>query len=624
MQNQSTTLDQITEKLSPIMQQALQAENLTFLALEDALLLAIERSFAEGNVYEKIARSLFRSEAKHVVLIGDKGVGKSAVLRELVRRAAAGRYPFLADKQFLRLDCSAVPLEDGRAVLERIVREVGDWENLILCLDGMGPLLKRSADSVAFLRAVLMRSGLQMIGTLTRWEYQDLLGGDAGLSDLITRIEIDEPSDEEALAILESKREELEREHQVRLDEDVPRRTVALASAYVLRERHPAKALKLLRRACENVSFARTQRGSKDARVRAEDVIEAASELTGVPLETLSGDGGTADYEAALTASVVGQPDAVKTVATELKLIKAGLTEPDRPASVLLFAGMTGVGKTELAKALARLYSATGRLQVYSMGNFTEPHTVSGIIGVPPGYVGHDQGGRLVNELNSDPYAVFLLDEAEKAHPNVWKPFLNLFDEGWIVDQRGIKAHADRAIFILTTNAGDQQIAQMSQQGKNEEEIISRVKQTLSKIRHERSTQPVFAPQFLARLQRILIFRPLDEAAMIGIARIQVEKMQTTWKRKREKTLIVPETLVQHVGQLGHQVNQDAKGQEGGRIIRKLLVDTIECPIQKAVTERAAEYKSCSRIELVIDDCEPMEEATIAEKKMNLVVQFLP
>jgi ATP-dependent Clp protease ATP-binding subunit ClpA len=126
---------------------------------------------------------------------------------------------------------------------------------------------------------------------------------------------------------------------------------------------------------------------------------------------------------------------------------------------VLLFAGMTGVGKTELAKRIAELYSTSKRLTTYAMGNFTEPHSVSGIIGVPPGYVGHEDGGRLINELNADPYSVFLLDEAEKCHPNVWKPFLNLFDEGWIMGHRGVKAHADRAIFILTTNAGDKTIA---------------------------------------------------------------------------------------------------------------------------------------------------------------------
>ena len=167
------------------------------------------------------------------------------------------------------------------------------------------------------------------------------------------------------------------------------------------------------------------------------------------------------------------------------------------------------------------------------MGNYTEPHSVSGIIGVPPGYVGHEHGGRLINELNADPYSVFLLDEAEKAHPNVWKPFLNLFDEGWIEDQRGIRAHADRAIFILTTNAGDQTIAQMARSGRSEDEISEHVKNTLSRVRHERSSQPVFTPQFLARIRRILVFAPLNESAMTGICRKQVQTMQSLWKQHR-------------------------------------------------------------------------------------------
>jgi ATP-dependent Clp protease ATP-binding subunit ClpA len=160
----------------------------------------------------------------------------------------------------------------------------------------------------------------------------------------------------------------------------------------------------------------------------------------------------------------------------------------------------------------------------------------------------------------------------------------------------------------------------MSQQGKSEEEIISRVKQTLSRIRHERSTQPVFAPQFLARLGRILIFRPLDEAAMIGIARIQVERTQTTWKRKREKELIVPEALIQHIGKHGHQRNQDAKGQEGGRIIRKLLVDTVESPIQQAATDRPGEYKACTRIEVAINTHGPMD---VSSEYMEAEVRFI-
>src|SRR5439155_16189949 len=192
-------------------------------------------------------------------------------------------------------------------------------------------------------------------------------------------------------------------------------------------------------------------------------------------------------------------------------------------------------GKTELAKALARFYSSSKLLQTYTMGNFTESHTVSGIVGVPPGYVGHEQGGRLINDLNSDPYCVVLLDEAEKAHPDVWKPFLNLFDEAWIVDQRGVKAFADRAIFILTTNKGDARIARMSQAGEKPEEIVLAVKEELGEAR-AKDGQRVFPSEFLARLQ-VVVFEPLTEQAMAEIARMAVARMSKDWLEKRDKRL---------------------------------------------------------------------------------------
>ncbi len=497
------------------------------------------------------------------------------------------------------MDCKNVGPEDSRACLETILEVARETSSkVVLCLDGFDALLRRpqGGSNKPLIRSAAERPGLHVVGILNKWDYDDLISGDAGMLDQFTKIEVEEPSEDLALEITRHHARLLSQEYKVAIDDDVVKRVMTLSSSFILNECHPAKSIRVLETICEDIRFERQQLNIVREAIEVRDLLQVISDRTGIPKETLSGETKSTDYEAALTASVVGQTEAVEVVATELKLIKAGLTEPDRPASVLLFAGMTGVGKTELAKALARLYSATGRLQVYSMGNFTEPHTVSGIIGVPPGYVGHDQGGRLVNELNADPYSVFLLDEAEKAHPNVWKPFLNLFDEGWLVDQRGVKAHADRAIFILTTNAGDQQIAQMSRQGKSDEEIISRVKQSLSRIRHERSSQPVFAPQFLARISRILIFRPLNEAAMIGIAQLQIEKMKMTWKRKREKNLIVPDTLIQRVGQRGHQLNEDVNGQEGGRIIRKLLIDIVETSIQQAATANPMEYKKATNI----------------------------
>jgi ATP-dependent Clp protease ATP-binding subunit ClpC len=149
------------------------------------------------------------------------------------------------------------------------------------------------------------------------------------------------------------------------------------------------------------------------------------------------------------------------------------------------------------------------------------------------------QGGRLINDLLADPYSVFLLDEAEKCHPNVWKPFLNLFDEGWIIDQRGRKAYGDRAIFILTTNAGDRSISQLQKSDKSPAEIADHVRKTLSRIRHERSSQPVFPPQFLSRIRRIITFRPLSQEAMQGIVQILVERMKTRWQKSRAKSVLI-------------------------------------------------------------------------------------
>jgi ATP-dependent Clp protease ATP-binding subunit ClpA len=254
------------------------------------------------------------------------------------------------------------------------------------------------------------------------------------------------------------------------------------------------------------------------------------------------------------------------------------------------------VGKTELAKRIAELYSSSKRLQVYTMGNFTEPHSVSGIIGVPPGYVGHEEGGRLINELRADPYSVFLLDEAEKCHPNVWKPFLNLFDEGWIVDQRGVKAYADRAIFILTTNAGDKNISQLTRSGKSAAEILEALKQALARVRVERSSQPVFPPQFLSRMKRIIVFNPLDEAAMVGIARCAARRLAERWKLARDKVVTLAPELLQSIGRMAHEMNTRANGQEGGRIVQKLFSDCVEHTIYRKSLDDRDGYERCREI----------------------------
>ena len=601
----------------------LPVENLTSAAREGRLPLFID-TLEVSTVFDQLARALYRTEHAHVLITGQKGVGKTATIREFARRSATGSIPFLRDQTFIWIDCQDVAPEDSRACLEAILSSFAGRQNTVLCLDGLASLLRRplGGTNKSFLRAALNRAGLRVIGVLSRWEYNDLIGNDADLADFFTRIEIEEPREVHALQIISAAASGLSCEFGLKILPEAVERAAMLGSSYILSACQPAKSIRIIRRACENVHYEVAQLAKTREAVNASDVVSVVSHISGIPERTLSGNVESDDFEAMLGDAVLGQDLAVQTVATELRFIKSGLNEPAKPATVMLFAGLTGVGKTELAKRIAEIYSTSKRLQVYTMGNFTEPHSVSGIIGVPAGYVGHEAGGRLINDLISDPYSVFLLDEAEKAHPNVWKPFLNLFDEGWIVDQRGIKAYADRAVFILTTNAGGESIQQMTQTGKSRAEIEERIKAVLSKVRHERSSQPVFSPHFLARLRRIVVFEPLSEAAMIAIATKSIQNVLNTWWQKRQKHIIVSDKLIRHIGRSAFAINFKSGGQEGGRIVRRLIADLVEDPIQRNAAARTTEYQPATTIEVQFESGEETLEETCESLGPKTIVVF--
>lgn len=559
--------------------------------------------FTPPEQLEETIRALYRKTRRHVLITGAKGVGKTTFVHELARVASTGKFPFMQGKRFIWIDCQYVAREDSRACLESVLQFTLGQQNLVLCLDGVASLLKRPGgeDNKQVFKAALARPDLQVVAILSKWEFNDLIGTDAELMEYFTRIEIEEPHGEPLTRIVQAIAAQLEQEFKLKIPAATVQRALTLCSGYILNEQFPAKATRLLRHACEDLDFDRTQRHIDVTEAAPESLVQIVAATTGIPKTTLLGEAEQPDFEAALSSDVFGQDAAVAAVASELRLIRAGLVDPNKPATVLLFAGMTGVGKTELAKRLAELYSSSRRLQTYPMGNFTEPHSVSGIIGVPPGYVGHDQGGRLVNDLNSDPYSVFLLDEGEKAHPNIWVPFLNLFDEGWLIDQRGRKAYADRAIFVLTTNAGADAISQMTSSGQSPQEIEDRVRNTLSRVRHERSSQPVFTPQFLARIRKVIVFRPLDAAAMHGICQKLVGALKEAWLRRRDKVLVIADEVVAAVAERGHQLNQKSNGREGGRIIRKLLSDLVESRIQLLAVQSSESYKNSRTITVAIN-----------------------
>jgi len=576
----------------------LPSEDLTYLAR-----IGFQHEMLHFNSYfETITRALYRRKNNNVLVTGLRGVGKTALVRELARRAANGEIPYLKRKRFLWVDCMEVTPKESMNKFEGILSYTTSRTDLILCLDGLGSLLRAESGSnnKILLRSVLKENRINLIGVMSNQDYDDLLISDHETLEFFTRVNVEEPKEEAAIDIVKNACVKLEQEYKVAIEERAIERTIILSTDYILNECLPTKAIKILQQVCEDIDYEKTQHKGTQTNITTADIIKVIANKSGVPEGTLLGVGDEkADYERDFSQEVIGQESAVTAVATQLQLIKAGLTDPGKPASVMFFSGLTGVGKTELAKTLAKFYSSSKRLQTYTMGNFTDSHTISGIIGVPPGYVGHEQGGRLINDLNSDPYCVFLLDEAEKAHPDIWKPFLHLFDEGWIVDQRSVKAFADRAIFILTSNSGHEIISRMSQANAPMDEIIHEVKRALSKVRNDRTNQPIFPPEFLARINQIIIFKPLDENAMKGICEKFAARMITNWKEKREKKIIIPENLIEYIAKQSHIEDKKSGYEEGGRIVRKMLRELVEAPIQHEATRKEYQYKTCDIIELL-------------------------
>lgn len=549
-----------------------------------------------------LALVLHQSRQHHGLVIGPKGCGKSSLLRLFARETLNRRSGW---QQVISLDAANVGVEDSRAVLETLVAGLPAKGPVVLMIDSLSSLLHRPGGSTnkPLLRSIMARPGLSLFATMDVAEFNEQIASDAAMLDAFETVVAPQFSEEELAAVVKRYCDVLSAARGVQLPEPLICPTLTMTSAFLLSEVEPTRTLRVVELAADRALF---EAPEEDIRVLTlADVAAVVSRRSGIGIETILGQSRRRDFATALESAVVGQPEAVREAAIELELIAAGLNEPNKPATVLMFAGMTGVGKTELAKQIALLYSPSGRLKVYPMGNFTEPHSVSGLIGVPPGYVGHEDGGRLVNDLLADPCSVFLLDEAEKCHPNVWKPFLNLFDEGWIIDQRGRKAYGDRAIFILTTNAGDRSIAQLQKSDKTATEIADHVRKTLSRVRNERSSQPVFPPQFLSRIRRIITFRPLSPEVMRGITDILLNRMQARWTKSRRKTVSVSNPLQEWIAQEGHRLNELSNGEEGGRIIQKLISERIEYEILKAATACPEQYEDCSKIALELTEVRP-------------------
>ena len=547
----------------------------------------------DGEIRRTI-QILSRRQKNNPALIGEPGVGKTAVAEGLAAHMAAGQVPDgLRSKRLLALDLSAMvagtkyrgEFEDK---LRHILQEVRRAGNVILFIDELHTIVgagsaEGAIDAANIIKPALGRGELQVVGATTTDEYRRYIEKDAALERRFQPVTVAEPSPEAARAILLGLRDRYEAHHRLRITDGAVDAAVALSVRYLGDRRLPDKAIDLMDEACARVRMeklaappelqaleeraertcrekeaairdqdfekaamlrdaegdfrreleqgrARWQSGRNTGPVTAEDVAAVAAQWTGIPVTTLTREESRRllELEGELHRRVVGQDDAVRAVARAVRRGRVGLKEEGRPTGSFLFLGPTGVGKTELCRALAEALFGSGEaLLRFDMSEYMEKHAVSRLIGSPPGYVGHEEGGQLTGQVRRRPYCVVLFDEIEKAHPDIWGILLQILEEGSLTDALGRKADFKNAIVVLTSNVGAQKItAKGGRLGFSAGEAADGRTRSPAELKAEVTGElkKVFRPELLNRLDEIIVFSQLGREETRAIARRLLEQ----------------------------------------------------------------------------------------------------
>ncbi len=497
----------------------------------------------------QLVRTLSRKTKNNPILIGEAGVGKTAIVEGLALRIAEGKLTAsLRDKRIIELSlASVVAGTKYRGEFEErvvgIINESKESPDIILFLDELHTLLGAGAaegalDASNILKPALARGEIRCIGATTLDEYRKHVEKDPALERRFQPVMVDEPSVEETLEILKKLKERYENHHQVKITDSALEAAVRLSVKYIADRRLPDKALDALDEACSGVRIPFLSiYGQKEAEmpktgeVTAENVAEVVSRWTGIPVRQLTIEERERLLHMAdiIRQRIIGQDEAVKKVAEVVKMARAGFKDPKRPTAVFLFLGPTGVGKTELAKATAEfLFGSENEMIRLDMSEYMEKFNVSKLIGAPAGYVGHEEEGYFTNRLRRKPYSVVLLDEIEKAHPEVLDIFLQVFDEGRLTDAKGRTIDANNAIFIMTSNIGTDLYTRghMGFKRSTDKEVQDEKKHIITDLRNS------FRPEFLNRLDDIIVFRALEAE---DISRIALNLIAALQKRLEER-----------------------------------------------------------------------------------------
>ncbi len=495
----------------------------------------------------QLMQTLMLKDRNNPILIGDSGVGKTTIVAGLAQRIVEGKVPpELRGKRVIELSASSLVAGtkyrgEFEERLLKVLEEAENSGNIILFIDemhlliGTGRAADGSIDAAGILKPALAGGRLRCIGATTPQEYR-LIEKDAAMERRLRPIMIEEPTSEDALVILKGMRELYEQHHHATITDDALQAAVNLSVQYLPNLRLPDKACSVLDEACSQARVFSIENETQEQddldEIGASPVITSAmiaeviSARTGIPVRAPGREerDRLLSLESRLTSRVIGQDEAVKRVAQAIQVARAGLKPRNRPSGVFMFLGPTGVGKTELARALAaEVFGSDEHLIRVDMSEYMEKHAVSRMIGAPPGYVGYDQEGQLTGKLRRRPHCVVLLDEIEKAHPEVFDLFLQVFDAGRLTDAQGHTVDAQHAIWIMTSNVGTDTLGRSMPSG-----FRASIKETAEEMQRDRLLERLretFRPEFLNRIDDIVIFHPLDQVQTRAITQLQISEL---------------------------------------------------------------------------------------------------
>jgi len=646
------------------------ATDLTALAEEGKLDPVIGRE----KEIERVIQILARRTKNNPALIGEPGVGKTAIVEGLAQRIVEGNVPApLLGKRVLRLDVgSLVAGTMYRGQFEERLKRVIDElkaSDAILFIDEMHMLVGAGAagsavDAANIFKPALARGEIQVIGATTLDEYRKYIESDAALERRFQPVYVDEPTEEEAVAILKGIRSAYEEHHHLTISDEAVEAAVKLSSRYVTDRYLPDKAIDLIDEAASRVRMYKSPAAQKSKelvdqlrKVRAEyalalennrqeevqrlqyeeqelqqqlealrtgwdrssspvvtadDIAEVVSMWTGIPVSQISESESERllKMEEELQKVIVGQEEAIRAIAKAVRRARAGLKDPRRPIGSFIFLGPTGVGKTELSKALARfLFGSEDALIQIDMSEFMERHTVSRLVGAPPGYVGYEEAGQLTEAVRRRPYSIIVFDEIEKAHPEVHNMLLQILEEGHLTDAKGQKVDFRNTIIIMTSNVGADMIKRQGGLGfalKRDQETEERLQYKEMRKKLLDALKRVFRPEFLNRVDAVIVFHALSPEHIRRIVNLELAKVQARLTEHEMGLEATPEA-VQELARLGYDPEM------GARPLRRVIQQKIEEPISDGIL--AGEFKSGDTI---VIDVEPGEdEAQIVLRRQD-------